>query len=230
MVDQEARLSRAIEDYLKTIYLLQKQDEPVSTNLLAEQLDVKPASVSGMLKKLSDLQLVDYTPYYGVVVSPAGERIALEVLRLHRLIEAYLVQALGYTWDEVHAEAEALEHVISEKLEAHIAEWLGHPTRDPHGDPIPSLEGDLPQERSQPVTTLSVGDRAMVTRVHSQDGDRLRYLASLGIVPGATLEVQARAPFEGPLTLQIGSTTHVLDSRLAHTIIVEPERPEDIRD
>ena len=221
MVEQEQRLSTAIEDYLKAIYLLQQQEEQVGTTVLAERLQVKPASVSGMLKKLGDLQLVRHTPYHGVMLTPAGEKIALEVLRHHRLIELYLVEALGYTWDEVHSEAEELEHVISEKLEARIAEWLGHPTRDPHGDPIPSLDGLLPQEHSQPLDALAVGQAGTVAQVLVQDADRLRYLASLGLVPGAEVAVEGREPFEGPLTVKIGATSHVLDARLAKTIVVE---------
>ncbi len=221
MVEQEQRLSTAIEDYLKAIYLLQQQEEQVGTTVLAERLQVKPASVSGMLKKLGDLQLVRHTPYHGVMLTPAGEKIALVVLRHHRLIELYLVEALGYTWDEVHSEAEELEHVISEKLEARIAEWLGHPTRDPHGDPIPSLDGLLPQEHSQPLDALAVGQAGTVAQVLVQDADRLRYLAGLGLVPGAEVAVEGREPFEGPLTVKIGATSHVLDARLAKTIVVE---------
>ena len=221
MVEQEQRLSTAIEDYLKAIYLLQQQEEQVGTTVLAERLQVKPASVSGMLKKLGDLQLVRHTPYHGVMLTPAGEKIALEVLRHHRLIELYLVEALGYTWDEVHSEAEELEHVISEKLEARIAEWLGHPTRDPHGDPIPSLDGLLPQEHSQPLDALAVGQAGTVAQVLVQDAARLRYLASLGLVPGAEVAVEAREPFEGPLTVRVGAMSHVLDARLAKTIVVE---------
>lgn len=221
MVEQDQRLSTAIENYLKTIYLLQQREEQVGTNLLAEQLEIKPASVSGMLKKLSDLKFVEHTPYRGVVLTPMGEKVALEVLRHHRLIELFLVQALGYTWDEVHAEAEELEHVISEKLEARIAAWLGDPKRDPHGDPIPSVEGELPDGGHEPLDSLSVGASGSVAQVLTQDGERLRYLASLGLVPGAQIALEARQPFEGPLTIKIGSTTHVLDTRLAKTIVVE---------
>ena len=221
MVEQEQRLSMAIENYLKTIYVLQQQGEQVGTTLLAEQLNVKPASVSGMLKKLDELKLVQHTPYHGVTVTPTGEKIALEVLRHHRLIELYLVEALGYTWDEVHPEAEELEHVISEKLEARIAAWLGDPTHDPHGDPIPSLEGHLPQEKSRPLDLLAIGERGIVAQVLVQDADRLRYLAGLGLVPGAPVELEARAPFEGPITVQVGPASHVLDTRLAKTIVVK---------
>ena len=221
MVEQDQRLSTAIENYLKTIYVLQQHEEHVGTTLVAERLGVKPASVSGMLKKLADLQLVQYTPYHGVMLTPAGEKIALEVLRHHRLIELYLVEALGYTWDEVHPEAEELEHVISEKLEARIAAWLGNPTRDPHGDPIPSVEGVLPHEPCRPLDSLAPGESGSVTQVLVQDPARLRYLATLGLKPGASVQVMERQPFEGPLTIRVGETSHVLDGRFATTIIVE---------
>lgn len=222
MVEFEQKLSSAIEDYLKVIYLLQLQESHVGTVQLAERLAVKPASVSGMLKKLSDLRLVDHTPYYGVALTPSGEKIALEILRHHRLIELYLVEALGYTWDEVHEDAEALEHVISEKLEARIAEWLGHPTRDPHGDPIPSPEGALPPQDTLTLGELSVGASGTITQVLIQEAERLRYLASLGLVPGTVVTILSREPFEGPLTAQIGATRQVLDARLAMGIIVDP--------
>ena len=224
VVEQEQKLSTAIENYLKTIFVLQQQGEQVGTTELAERLNVRPASVSGMLKKLSDLKLVRHTPYHGVMLTPAGEKIALEVLRHHRLIELFLVEALGYTWDEVHAEAEALEHVISEKLEARIAEWLGHPTRDPHGDPIPSLDGVLPDDNSRPLDALAVGESGTITQVLVQDADHLRYLAGLGLVPGATIRIQAREPFEGPLTVQVGASSHVLDARIGKMIVVEDVR------
>src|SRR5919202_3739182 len=142
--DLSERISPAIEDYLKAIYTLGRTQAQVTTSLLADHLGFKPASVTGMLKTMSDMHLVSYTPYHGVELTPGGRRIALEIVRHHRLIELYLVEALGYSWDEVHDEAEALEHVISEKLEARIAARLGHPSFDPHGDPIPSLEGTLP--------------------------------------------------------------------------------------
>ncbi len=221
---QEQKLSTAIEDYLKTIYLLQQQQQQASTMVLAERLNVRPASVSGMLRKLADMKLVRHTPYHGVVLEPMGEKIALEVLRHHRLIELYLVEALGYTWDEVHSEAEDLEHVISEKLEARIAAWLGHPTRDPHGDPIPSVEGRLPEPEGCLLRDLQVGCKAVLSRVLLQDGARLRYLADLGLVPGAELEVEARAPFEGPIIVRVGGERHALDARLADALVVEDAR------
>ena len=221
MAEPDQKLSSAIEDYLKAIYLLQQQEGQVGTMRLAERLGVRPASVSGMLKKLSDFHLVDHTPYHGVVLTATGEKTALEMLRHHRLIELYLVEALGYTWDEVHEDAEALEHVISEKLEARIAEWLGHPTRDPHGDPIPALDGSLPAHENLSLAALPVGASGTIKQVLVQDAARLRYLSNLGLVPGAAVTLEAREPFDGPLTVLSGGVRQVLDTRLATTIIIE---------
>jgi DtxR family transcriptional regulator, Mn-dependent transcriptional regulator len=220
--DQDRRVTPAIEDYLKAIYLVQQHSDTVTTSLLAERLGgLKPGSVSGMVKKLADLGYVAHTPYYGVILTPAGEKIALEVIRHHRLIELYLVEALGYSWDEVHDDADQLEHVISEKLEARIAARLGHPTIDPHGDPIPSLEGVMPDARGVRLTDLALGEACRVVRVGEQHPDRLRYLADLGLTPGTILKIVAIAPFEGPVSVQIGVALHALDQRLAHTIYVE---------
>jgi DtxR family Mn-dependent transcriptional regulator len=215
-----------MEDYLKAIYMVQQRGEKVTTSLLSEQLGgFKPGSVTGMIKKLAELNLITHTPYQGVSLTPAGERIALEVLRHHRLLELYLVQALGYSWDEVHEEAEALEHYISEKLEARIAACLGQPDFDPHGDPIPSLEGTLPRSTSHSLGDLPPGGRGRVVRVSDQSTERLRYLADLGLVPGALIEVVEVAPFEGPISLAVADTAqHIaLDRRLAQTILVEHE-------
>lgn len=217
------RISPAIEDYLKAIYTLARQHQQVSTSLLAEHLGFRPASVTGMLKTLADLKLVSYTPYHGVELTAAGERIALEVVRHHRLIELYLVEALGYSWDEVHDEAEELEHVISEKLEARIAARLGHPEFDPHGDPIPTLEGALPVGADARLAELTVGEHGTIARVGDQHPDRLRYLADLGLVPGAWLEVVASAPFDGPISVRIGDAVHPLDRRIARQIFIARE-------
>jgi DtxR family Mn-dependent transcriptional regulator len=215
------RVSPAVEDYLKAIYTLQQEHGQVSTSLLAEHLGFKPASVTGMLKSLADLHLVEYTRYHGVELTPAGEKIALEVVRHHRLIELYLVEALGYSWDEVHDEAEALEHVISEKLEARIAARLGHPTVDPHGDPIPTVEGTVPDgAHDRSLGALAVGEGGVIARVVDQNPDRLRYLADLGLVPGATVTVAASAPFDGPVSVRVGEAVHPLDRRLARAIFV----------
>jgi DtxR family transcriptional regulator, Mn-dependent transcriptional regulator len=221
--DTKERITPAIEDYLKAIYTLGHTQPQVTTTLLAEHLGFKPASVTGMLKTMADLNLVAYTPYHGVVLTAAGERIALEVVRHHRLIELYLVEALGYGWDEVHDEAERLEHHISEKLEARIAARLGQPDFDPHGDPIPTLEGNLPADAAARLADLGVGERGTITRVRDQHPDRLRYLADLGLVPGATLEVVASAPFDGPISVRIGDAIHPLDRRIAREIYIVRE-------
>jgi DtxR family Mn-dependent transcriptional regulator len=219
--EQNSRITPSIEDYLKAIYTLQQQEGVVTTSLLGEQKGSKPGSVTGMIKKLAEMNLVVHTPYQGVQLTEAGERIALEVIRHHRLIELYLVEALGYTWDEVHEEAERLEHHISEKLEARIAAHLGNPDFDPHGDPIPSLAGELPSSGSISLAELPVGIVARIVRVRDQDGERLRYLADIGMVPGAAIQVVDRAPFEGPLSVRIADTIRAIDRRMAQTIWVE---------
>jgi DtxR family Mn-dependent transcriptional regulator len=221
-----SRITPAIEDYLKAIYMLQQTEGAVSTSSLAEYLgSITPASVTGMLKKLAELNLIHYTPYHGVQLTEVGERVALETVRHHRLLELYLVEALGYRWDEVHEEAEILEHYISEKLEARIAAHLGNPTVDPHGDPIPSVDGVLPQSAEQSLVNLGVGVPGQVVRVANQDAERLRYLAELGLVPGAQIEVLAVAPFDGPISMRIGPAIQHLGPRLARTIYVLPIEP-----
>lgn len=226
--DITSRITPAIEDYLKAIYIVQQQQGEVTTSLLSEQLGgnkpngIKQGSVTGMIKKLDEMRLVTHTPYQGVQLTPAGERIALEVVRHHRLIELYLVEALGYSWDEVHDEAERLEHHISEKLEARIAALLGHPEFDPHGDPIPSLAGELPSSDTHRLADMSLGVTAQVVRVCDQHAERLRYLAELGLVPGQTLVVVAAAPFDGPVSVRIDDTVHPIDRRLARMIYVVP--------
>jgi DtxR family Mn-dependent transcriptional regulator len=222
----KGRYSAAIEDYLKAIYTLGRAQAQVTTSLLADHLRFKPASVTGMLKTMADMRLVAYTPYHGVELTPAGEQIALEVVRHHRLIELYLVEALGYGWDEVHDEAERLEHHISEKLEARIAAHLGEPDYDPHGDPIPTREGHLPAGSDARLADLVAGEAGSITRVRDQHPDRLRYLADLGLVPGAQVAVVASAPFDGPLSLNIGGDLHPLDRRIAREIYVKRDQLE----
>jgi DtxR family Mn-dependent transcriptional regulator len=227
--ETRSRITPNMEDYLKAIYMVQQRGETVTTSLLSEQLGgLKPGSVTGMIKKLAELNLIMHTPYQGVSLTPAGERIALEVLRHHRLLELYLVQALGYSWDEVHEEAEALEHYISEKLEARIAARLGQPDFDPHGDPIPSLEGTLPSSISVSLPDLPAGTHGRIVRVSDQNTAHLRYLAELGLVPGARIEITDIAPFEGPISLQVAepAQTIALDRRLAQSILVEPQPVE----
>lgn len=221
--DDTTKITPAIEDYLKAIYTLQQAQDEVSTSLLSEQLDgKKPGSVTGMIKRLAELKLVTYTPYQGVRLTAAGTQVALEVVRHHRLLELYLVEALGYSWDEVHDEAENLEHHISEKLEARIAAHLGHPRFDPHGDPIPTPEGALPAQEARLLADVAPGDRATIVRVSDQHAERLRYLAEIGLVPGATVEVVGAEPFDGPVSVRVRDALHPLDRRLARLIAVSP--------
>lgn len=221
-------LSEAQEDYLKQILLLGSGAEgagsleatqTVSTQDLADEIEVKPASVTGMLKKLSELGLVEYEAYKGVRLTQAGYKVALEVLRHHRLIEAYLHQALGYGWEEVHAEAEKLEHHISEAFERRIAEWLGHPTHDPHGDVIPTLELTLPSGTpTRRLAALEGGEYGMVARVATQDQDALNLFAHLGLKPGSQLKVLEHT--EAGTRIQVGSERYLLPASLVQAVWV----------
>jgi DtxR family transcriptional regulator, Mn-dependent transcriptional regulator len=212
---------QAIEDYLKTIFSLAESESPVSTSRIAEARQVKPASVTSMLRRLADLNLVNYEKHYGVTLTESGEKIALEVLRHHRLLELYLMEALGFSWDEVHEQADLLEHVISEKLEERIAAALGHPTLDPHGDPIPAKDGSMVLQETQPLAALSVGDERLVTRiVDDANGDMLRHLADLGLMPGALVRVTAVAPFDGPMTIEVGGQAQLVGPKVARSVLV----------
>jgi len=217
-----ARPSEAIEDYAKAIYSLAgRTGGAVSTNALAERLGVTPASVSAMVKKLDDRGLVEHVPYKGVALTPAGTRVALEVLRHHRLLETYLAEHLGVPWDRVHEEAEALEHVLSEYLEARIAAKLGNPTHDPHGDPIPSVELEIAEGHTVPLSGLDAGARGHFVRVSDSDPEMLRYLADRGVALGDELEVLERQPFDGPLTVRFGDRLLTLGGALARAMRVE---------
>ena len=218
---QPQGVTPVVENYLKTIYALGREDNQVKTTALAERVGVQPSSVTAMLKTLSELGLAQYTPYHGVELTPAGEKVALEVIRHHRLVELYLVEALGYGWDEVHEEAEQLEHVISEKLEARMAARLGQPTVDPHGDPIPALDGSVEVGATMSLADTDLGIGVRISRMIDQDAERLRYISGLGLVPGAEVEITAKAPFDGPISVLLGDTVHVLDRRLARMILVE---------
>lgn len=213
---------QAIEDYLKTIYVLAEEESPVSTSRIAAMRAVKPASVTSMLQRLAALELVNYEKHYGVTLTRSGEHIALEVIRHHRLLELYLTKALGFTWDEVHEQADILEHVISEKLEERIAAALDYPTLDPHGDPIPTREGALPERNLVSLATLAPGERAAVARiVDDSNVALLRYLAELDLHPGVELLVCAVAPLEGPLTLDVGGQDRVIGRAAAERVLVE---------
>jgi DtxR family Mn-dependent transcriptional regulator len=216
------RPSEAVENYAKAIYSLQhRTGEPVATNDLAERLQVTPASASGMIKKLADLGLVEHVPYRGVQLTAEGEQVALEVLRHHRLLELYLAEQLGVPWDRVHEEAEALEHVISEDLEARIAAKLGNPTHDPHGDPIPDARLHIDESSTRSLADLDRGDRGRFVRVSDSDPAMLRYLSERGVALGDTLEVLDHQPFGGPLTVRFGDTVQVLGGTLAAAIRVD---------
>jgi DtxR family transcriptional regulator, Mn-dependent transcriptional regulator len=214
-------LTAAVQDYAKAIYTLESSHGAASTTELAALLEVRPGSVSGMLRKLSELGLVEHERYHGVRLTERGRRVALEVIRHHRLVELFLVESLGMTWDEVHAEAEVLEHALSEELEELIAAKLGNPTVDPHGDPIPSRELELAETSSQTLAELDPGDVATFVRISDSDPDMLRFLGERGIVPGATLELVERQPFDGPLFVLVDGETHVLGSMLARAMRVE---------
>ena len=212
-------LTEAQEDYLKHLFLLEEAlGGPVPTQALAERLSVKPPSVTEMLKKLKALGLLEHEPYRGARLTERGRKVALEVLRHHRLLEAYLHQALGYGWEEVHQEAERLEHVISEDLEERIAEYLGHPPFDPHGDPIPTKYLTLPSSKALPLTEAPLG-RARVARALAQDRGTLNLLARLGLVPGKPLRILERG--EG-VRVEVGGEVYLLPRALAQAVGVEP--------
>jgi DtxR family Mn-dependent transcriptional regulator len=219
---ERARRSEAIEDYAKAIYALASRgDGTVATNALAERLGVTPASVSAMFKKLDERGLVEHVRYKGVALTPEGERVALEVMRHHRLLETYLAEHLGVPWDRVHEEAEALEHVLSEDLEARIAAKLGNPTHDPHGDPIPTADLEIHEDDTSRLSDLESGARGRFVRVSDSDPAMLRYLDERGVALGDELEVLERQPFDGPLTVRFGDQLHVLGGTLARAMRVE---------
>jgi DtxR family Mn-dependent transcriptional regulator len=215
----------AVEDYTKAIYALETREDgvAVTTNALAERLGVSPASASAMVKKLDVLGLVAHQPYRGVQLTPAGHKVALEVLRHHRLLELYLAEELGLPWDRVHAEAEVLEHVISEELEARIAAKLGDPSVDPHGDPIPTHDGHVAEAATDALDALAPGQSGTFCRVSDADPAMLRYLAERGIRPGDTFTVVEKQPFGGPTFARFGDAeaVHVLGGDLARAMRVE---------
>ena len=216
--------TEAVEDLLKTVYMLQKQMDPVPTNLLAKALNISAPSVTDMVKRLSDPKthepLLDHRPYHGVHLTERGEKIALEVIRHHRLIELYLSQALGYSWDEVHNEAERLEHVISEQFEERIAAALGNPQLDPHGDPIPAPDGSLPPAELLLLPDLPDGTAATVSRIADQSTDVLRYLSDLGLTPGAEIRLVSQSPLRDTLTVEVVGREHTISAAVAGAVQV----------
>jgi DtxR family Mn-dependent transcriptional regulator len=210
-----------IEDYLKAIYEVAHEGEQgrATTSGIADRMSVSAASATNMMQKLAEMKLVEYRPYHGVALTPTGKKIALEVIRHHRLIELYLAEALGYSWDEVHDEAERLEHVISEEFEDRIDAMLGHPTQDPHGDPIPSKSGLVPGRFHRPLVEVDPGESVMIQRVYDRDGEVLRRLASLDLVPGVRVTVVERAAGEITVEREAGRIT--LDDALARMVFVD---------
>jgi len=214
--------SPAVQDYAKAIYALQQRaDGAVTTTALAERLGVTPASASGMVKRLDELGLVRHEPYRGVTLTDAGRRVALEVIRHHRLLELYLSESLGVPWDRVHDEAEVLEHHLSEELEELIAAKLGNPTRDPHGDPIPTRDLTIEEGVTERLDALEPGASGTFTRVSDSEPEMLRYLGDRGIAPGEAFEVIEKQPFDGPLFVRFGDQVHVLGGALARAMRVE---------
>ena len=218
-------LSAAIQDYLKVIYQVHCEEGKVSTSALAQRLSVSSASVTNMVKKLADMRLVKHTPYRQVVLTAAGEKIALEILRHHRLLELYLAEIMGYSWDQVHEEAEKLEHVISEEFEERISSALGHPSVDPHGHPIPSKDGKIASADHGRLSDLPTGSHAVVRRVDDLNAYCLRYLEQRGLVLNARVEVLRREPFDGPVVVKVGNDEHHLGLAIARRVFVEKTAP-----
>jgi DtxR family Mn-dependent transcriptional regulator len=214
-------LSQAVEDYLKAVYRLGSAGKPVGTNKLAEALAVQPASVTGMLKRLSKDGYVDYAPRQGAELTAKGLEVALEIIRHHRLLESFFVRRLGMDWAQAHREAETLEHYISEELETIIDTEMGHPEADPQGSPIPTPSGEM-RERDWPtLDRVGPGEHCLVRRVQHAGPDMLRHIEQLGLVPGATVRVRGAAPFDGPVEVRVDGRVLFLGRRVASVIQVE---------
>lgn len=215
-------ITRSMEDFLKTVYALQQKNERVSTNALAGALNISAPSVTDMAQRLVDEGLVDYRKYYGVRLTDEGERIALKMVRVHRLIELYLVQELGYALHEVHDEAERLEHAVSDRFIAAISHKLGDPRFDPHGDPIPTDEGVMPRRDLLPLSELGLETQARISRFRTQETEMLQHITERGLHLGMQVCVLARDPFEGPLQVRVDGHEYVIGHNLAASIMVEP--------
>lgn len=214
-------LSEAAQDYLKTIYKLQI-DDAVSTTDIAKAMDVSSPSVTNMIKRLSQMGLVDYQSYKGVTLTDAGCKIALEIIRHHRLLELYLKEVMGYSWSNMHEEAERLEHHISEEFESRIDQMLGYPTHDPHGDPIPTRDGQVEETVKDPLCHGEIGRPFRVQRVSDADPELLHYLEDMGLLPGADVKILEKAPFDGPLKVQIGDEEKTVGFAVARSVFIAP--------
>jgi DtxR family Mn-dependent transcriptional regulator len=217
-------LTRSVEDYLKAIYRLSLKGQPATTSEIAQRLELSAPSVSGMIKRLSEQGLLAHVPYRGVELTPEGRRVALRMLRRHRIIEAYLVAFLKYGWEQVHQEAERLEHAVSDALIERMAEALGNPRFDPHGDPIPDADGSVHELVYTSLAEIPVGETAEIRQVDTSQPERLRYLATRGLTPGARVTVQHREPFNGPITIKVSGKRQVIGDELGQLLLCA--RPE----
>ena len=224
-------LAPRISDCLKLIHALQERGQKVSTSTVSEHLGVSDATATMMFKDFAAVGWVEHVPYRGVRLTPLGERKAMEVIRHHRLLELYLARELGYSWDKVHAEADRLEHVISEEFEDKLDELLGYPTVDPHGDPIPGKDGTIIIRKGRTLAELKDGETAQILRISDQDSEKLCYLGQLGLYPEALVQVLGRSPFGGPLRIRVGEGStqveHMLGPELATDIVVSAPQDED---
>lgn len=216
-----ADLTAPAEDYLKIIYEIERDGGAAGTNDIAARLNIAPASVSGMIRRLAGQDLLRHERYRGVRLTATGRAAALRTLRRHRILECYLTQVLGYDWDRVHEEAERLEHTASDELIDRMSNALGNPTVDPHGAPIPTREGTVDERRHASLADLAIGERARVIRMADEDGGFLRYLADIGITPGTEIELRQRAPYDGPLTVRVGTASHAIGAAAAARVFIE---------
>jgi len=212
MPPETPSLSRSVEDYLKAIYSLSETGEPASTSSIAAILDIQPASVSGMIKRLAEWGFVEHAPYRGVKLTATGTREALRIIRRHRVLETYLSQRLGYSWDDVHEEAERLEHAASDELIDRMAAAMENPRHDPHGAPIPSSSGEVEVRNHPTLAEVDAGETARIRAVRDEDPERLRYMEARGLMPGVVLVLEARAPFSGPITIRVGGDEGTLQT------------------
>jgi DtxR family Mn-dependent transcriptional regulator len=214
-------ISPTVEDYLKTIYKLQKQDEKVSTSAIAEKLELSNATVTAMIKKLAERKFLEHVSYYGVVLTDEGRKAALGVIRRHRLVELFLKEILGLPWDKIHAEAEKLEHVISDELLDRIDSILGYPKADPHGNHIPTKDGMMPDPQENcPLIDVAVGETVVIDSVSDSDPNKLQFMSKLGLFPGVVIHISEKPPFEGDLFIKIGPSEHRLPREVAKNIFV----------
>lgn len=216
------RLSPAVEDYLKAIYKLQQSGAPASTSDVADALGISAASVTGMARRLTEMGLARHEPYKGIALTKAGTRVALEVIRHHRLLELYLKEMMDYSWAELHEEAERLEHHISEEFESKLDELLDYPTRDPHGHPIPTREGEMDEVGTDRLADVEPGQQVVVCHLMDDDPALLTHLEERGLMPGAVLEVAEQRDFEGPLTIRIEEEEQIVGQTIARSVFVRP--------